>query len=243
MVVISGGLGYVGSAVAKHCAEKGFAVAVLYRSDTEESAAAFINSLVGDTHAAYKCDLTDAAQVADALEKIEATQGVLYAAVHAAGSMPLLKPLHMVEPSEFDMEMKEQAGSGFIFLSGVARLLKAHKGGVLVGITTAAVATLVNTKARGIYSPIKFALQGVLAAFKEELAPFGVRVYSVAPGVMPGGLNRKTPQAFLDMVRALIPNKTLATADDVAAQVSYLLLDKSQYETGFTFLVAPETKV
>lgn len=230
VAVVAGGTGYVGSAIAKRLAADGMRVAALSRS-----------APAGDAAGAYQCDLRDAAAVTAALARIEAEMGPLAAAVYAAGDMPPRVQLHLASDDDLRAQFETNVFGAFHFFRECAARLKARGQGVLIGITTAAVATPVNTKARGVYSPVKFAQQGILAAFKEELAAAGVRVYSVAPGVMPGGLNSATPQAFLDMVRAKAPGGKLAEGDDVAAAVSYLCSPEGAAFTDLTMLVAPET--
>jgi len=142
-------------------------------------------------------------------------------------------------------DLKEQCNvnifGSFNLLSACALRLKEHKEGVIVGITTAAVVSQTNTRARGAYSLVKFALQGMLAAFKEELASYNVRVYSVAPGVMNGGMNHATPQAFIEMIKEKSPTKTLAQSTDVAAAISFLCSNDSIHLTNLTLLIAPES--
>lgn len=227
VVVVSGGAGYVGSAIVRRLEQEGFTVAALYRHEVPQNG-----------HP-YQCDLSNTGAVTATFDTLERELGPLYAGVHAAGSLPLPKQLSQLSSAELREQFDKDVFTGFAFLSECARRLKGHDTGVLVGITTAGVATSVNTKARGAYSPVKFALQGMLVALREELASSGIRVYSVAPGVMEGGLNKGTPKAFLDMVRALIPSKTLATVDDVALKVSGLL-SEGNTETELTILVAPE---
>jgi len=235
VAVVSGGAGYVGSAIATRLASDGFTVAVL-------SLLSPGTSLPSPGCRVYQCDLTDAAAVERTIGTIEKELGSILVCVHAAGNPP--KPKRLYESSLEDLreQFEPDVFGAFNFLATCARRLKEHRAGVLIGITTAAVATAANTHARGAYSPVKFAQQGMLAAFKEELSPSGIRVYSVAPGVMPGGLNRGTPQAFLDLVRERGPRKTLAQASDVAAEVSFLASDDSCRITDLTILVAPETE-
>lgn len=241
IAVVSGGTGYVGSAIVRKLAEDGLRVAILYHRATEESVREILASLPGTGHEAYQSDITDTKSVARAIQAIEERQGPLYASIHAAGVMPMRKQLHLSSVQNLREQFEPNVFGSFNFLSTCALRLKEHGRGVIVGITTAGVATDTNTKARGAYSPMKFALQGMLVSFREELAPYHVRVYSVAPGVMPGGMNKDTPQAFLDMVKESSPTKTLAGAADVADIVSFLCSDKSVDLSDLTILIAPES--
>jgi NAD(P)-dependent dehydrogenase (short-subunit alcohol dehydrogenase family) len=242
IAVISGAMGYVGFEVAKKLAQDGMHVAMLYSATAQEIASEKLSTLKGEGHRAYHSDLRNSAEVNKTLELIEKEMGDIYACVHTAGVIPKLKQLHLSSVEDLEEQFDVNVFGSFNFLSACALKIKAHKQGVIVGITTANVVTNVNTKARGAYSVIKFALQGMLVAFKEELGSSNVRVYSVAPGVMPGGMNSVIPKAFVEIVRNSSPTKKLTNASEVADKVSYLCSNESSGVTDFTFLLAPETQ-
>ena len=242
IAVISGAMGYVGFEVAKKLVEDGMCVAMLYHTTGQDVVSEKLSSLVGGGHRAYKCDLRSRTDVDAVVGLIEKEMGPIYVCIHAAGVIPKLKQLHLSSLEDWEGQFETNIFGSFNFLSACALVLKEHKEGVVVGITTASVVTNINTKARGAYSVIKFALQGMLVALKEELAPSNVRVYSVAPGFMAGGMNSIMPKAFVEIVRSSSPTKTLTNASEVADKISYLCSDESLGITDLTFLLAPETK-
>ncbi len=201
----------------------------------------FIKTLSGAGHHAYQCDLSRPDAVSHVLAAIERDLGPLYAGIHAAGEMPKQKQLNQLSVEEFRAELEHSLMPAFIFLSQCAAILKSHGDGLLIGITTAGVVTQRGTHARGAYSAVKFGQQGILVALREELAKSGVRVYSVAPGVMPGGLIAPPHGCFLISLRKRTPEKKLASADDVAAAVSSLIKSDND-QNSMTILIAPETE-
>lgn len=242
VAVVSGALGYVGSAISATLASAGFRIAALYHDSSEEDVRTFLAQLPGSGHQAYQCDLEDSVAVGRVLDSVEKECGTPYACIHAAGTLPKRKQLHLSTVEDLREQFEVNVFGSFNFLSACAARLKSAGRGVLIGITTASVVSQTNTKARGAYSPMKFAVQGMLVALREELAPFSVRVYSVAPGVLPGGLNKDTPAAFLDMFKSKSPTKTLASASDVAEVVSSLCSGTSAHTSDLTVLVAPEAE-
>lgn len=241
IAVVSGATGYVGSEIIKRLASDGMCIAMLYYHAPKETVSQMLAALPGKGHRAYQCDLENAENVAQTVETIEQNQGRIYACVHAAGILPKRKQLYLSSVEDLKEQFGVNVFGSFNFLSACARRLKEHRGGVILGITTVAVVSQVNTRALGAYVPAKFGVQGMLVALKEELAPFHVRVYSVAPGFMPGGMNRDMPQAFLDIAKEKSPTKTLAEASDVAAVVSFLCSDDSLHLSNLTLAVAPES--
>jgi 3-oxoacyl-[acyl-carrier protein] reductase len=235
-VIISGGAGYVGSAIAEKLLTEGYNVAILYRTKTEHIDAMekkFSNAKF------YQCDISEPERVTELFAQIART-GTIAAVVHAAGTLPKPAQMHLCSAEDLRTYFESDVVSAFNFLTLGAKTFKEQKRGVIIGITTAGVATRTNTKARGLYSPIKFAIQGILVALREEMLPHGVRVYSCAPGVMPGGMNKNTPKAFLDMVRRFSKNNELATAGLVADTVYEIISGKYEPDE-ITVVLAPES--
>lgn len=239
IVVISGAFGYVGLEVAKEISKIGFSVAFLYNSSPLEEVEDTIKNFPGEGHRAYKCDLSNPQEVDSVINQIEEEQGVIVIAVHAAGKKPERKKLHLTTYEELQGQLNNNVVGSFNFLTACARKLKEHKHGLLVGITTVGVIVPEATKSLGAYIPAKFAVQGMLTMLKEELAPYGVRVHSVAPGFMPDGMNADIPQAFVQMIQTKTSKKELAKANDIAKLVVDLYQNSTESDI-LTIPIAPE---
>ncbi|MBI3442686.1 MAG: SDR family oxidoreductase [Candidatus Sungbacteria bacterium] len=241
VAAISGGSGYVGSAIARKLAADGMRVALLYHRTPEKTVNDMITLLPGSGHCAYQCDLEDAGQVAETIAKIERDMGQIGISVHAAGIGPHRGSLLRSSSQDLRDQLSVTVSGGFHFLSACALAMKERTAGVIIGITTSAVLISEAGQGLGAYVPAKYALQGMLAMLRQELAPHHVRVYSVAPGFMSGGMNLDIPQAFVDMAREKSPAKKFASADDVADAVSFLCSDHAVHVSNLTLLVAPES--
>src|SRR5438045_3673911 len=114
VVVVSGGAGYVGSAIVHRLRIEGYAVAPLYKTNKPEAGG-------------YPCDLADVEAVREVLSQIESELGAIYAVVHAAGTMPLQKKLSAISTSELESEIHQDTLPAFTFLSSAAKKLAAHK--------------------------------------------------------------------------------------------------------------------
>jgi len=82
-------------------------------------------------------------------------------------------------------------------------------------------------------------VRGMTKVAAREVAPFGVRVNSVHPGIIDTPMMSETTVegAMLERIVKAIPVGHVAEADDVAKLVLYLASDESRYSTGSEFVV------
>jgi 3alpha(or 20beta)-hydroxysteroid dehydrogenase len=128
----------------------------------------------------------------------------------------------------------------FLGMKAVAETMIGQNSGSIINISS--VAGLGGSAGTIAYTSTKFAVRGMTKVAAVELAPFGVRVNSVHPGLI------DTPmmsEAFASLdsdsirkaLEATIPNGRFASAEDVARMVLYLASDDSTYSTGSEFVV------
>ncbi len=241
IVVISGGTGYAGSFLVKKLAEEGMKIIMVHRNSSLMVAKKIIETLPGEGHATYCCHLDDEISVNQTVRDIEESEGIIYACIHMAGGKPLRKKIIQTTQEEMLLQFTSTALGGFNLLTSCGKKMKERGDGVLIGVTTAGVVVEAAAQSLGAYTPAKYALQGVLVMLKHELAPSGVRVYSVAPGFMEGGMNSGIPQAFVEIIRQKSVSKVLLTRENLATSIVELC-QPSQItkETELTLLLAPE---
>ncbi|MCX6432547.1 MAG: SDR family NAD(P)-dependent oxidoreductase [Actinobacteria bacterium] len=122
----------------------------------------------------------------------------------------------------------------------IARLIPFMKenGGASV-INLSSVSGVVGTPNRAAYAASKGAVDAMTRSLAIELGPFGIRVNSVAPGVVDTDLwaaNRAIP-GVIELVEQQIPLRRWSTSADVADVVVFLAGDGSRYLTGETLCV------
>jgi glucose 1-dehydrogenase len=91
----------------------------------------------------------------------------------------------------------------------------------------------------GVYGGLKAALARATQSFALDLAPYGIRVNSVAPGCTPHGAFKsgdKNRDAYEDF-RQRIPLKRFGTGEDIGNAVAWLVSDHASYITGQTLNV------
>ena len=127
----------------------------------------------------------------------------------------------------------------FLGMKAVTETMMLQGSGSIVNISS--VAGLTGSLGTIAYTASKFAVTGMTKVAALELAPFGVRVNSVHPGLIDTVMLRDAfgmgDDASVDAAAARVPNGRLAVADDVARLVLYLASDDSIYSTGSEFVV------
>lgn len=125
----------------------------------------------------------------------------------------------------------------FNIVNAVVPLLKKNGGASIINISSTA-----GQRGEAFHSHYAASKGGILAFTKSlavELAPFKIRVNSVAPGWVDTEMNDEVfaDREFLDKVISAIPLKRLATAEDVAGSVLFLASDLASHVTGATINV------
>lgn len=122
----------------------------------------------------------------------------------------------------------------FLGMRTAAPAMKANGSGSIVNISSIA-----GMKAASIahaYSATKFAVRGMTKSAAVELAPHGVRVNSVHPGIIDTAMLEEFGGARA-AIEERIPLGRVATADEVAKLVLFLASDDSSYCSGHEFVV------
>jgi 3alpha(or 20beta)-hydroxysteroid dehydrogenase len=127
----------------------------------------------------------------------------------------------------------------FLGLKEAARVMVPQGSGSIINISS--VAGLSGSAGTIAYSASKFAVRGMTKVAAQELAPFGVRVNSVHPGLIDTPMMQEifslVDESRIGALEATVPLGRFADADDVAPLVLYLATDESRYSTGSEFVV------
>ena len=115
--------------------------------------------------------------------------------------------------------------------------IEAGTAGAIVNVGS--IESFVARSGHAAYTTSKHALLMLTRAFALELAPHGIRVNAVAPGVTQTGMNaavRADPERAAALTEA-IPLKRFATPEEQAAAICFLASPEASYVTGATLRV------
>lgn len=175
LIIVTGASSGIGQAVAKLFSEAGHPLLLLARRLDSMEALKLPNSLC------LSVDVTDRAAFLSAVDQAQAQFGMADAIVNNAGVM-LLGSVTKQDPQEWDKMLDVNVKGLLNGIYAVASGMAARQRGTIINISSVAGRkTFANHVA---YVATKFAVHGLSENLREELAPSGVRVVTIAPGAV-----------------------------------------------------------
>ena len=189
------------------------------------------------------CDVTDAGQVADTVERTKKEfGGRIDILVNVAGiTGPIETPVWNIEPDEFDHVLKVNVRGTFLPIKYVLPVMIAQKSGKIVNI--GGTSGLRGYKYRIAYSSSKWALRGLTRTVALDVGEYGINVNIVCPGVVHTPRMDKlcrekaqvrgwTYEQVYDEYVQEMALKSVTEPQDVADTVLFLASDDSRNMTG-----------
>lgn len=227
-ILITGGAGGIGSAVARTCINLGARVILTdIRQDALESTLHSLpESQTGEPNLCFTADLTNADQLAGLVEFCPKLDGV----VCNAGVMKLTLTQFITE-EELTRIQKINLNAPILLTRSLLKKKKVQKGGSIVFTASAAGVYRVSI-GNGIYATTKCGIDAFMRTVALEFGPKGIRCNSVNPGMVETALIG----TFTDEEKAKemqnYPLRRFAKPDDIANGIAYLLSDAASFVTG-----------
>lgn len=239
VAIVTGGGQGIGRALSLRLAEEGCRVAIF---DLSEAAGAETASLArGADIRTYVVDVGDYGQVRDAVARVEAELGPIWALVNNAGwdkPTPFLK----TDKALWDKIVRINLYGPLNTHHAVAPLMVERGGGRIINI--ASDAARVGTSDEAVYSACKGGLIAFTKSIARELARKNVLLNAVCPGPtntpMMASVLGEGEQAvkWKDAMVRGIPLKRMGEPEDYAGLVAFLASDDAAYMTGQTISVS-----
>lgn len=236
LALVTGGARGIGAAIASELARDGFAVAILDILDAEGEALAAQLSTDGHKARFFHSDLGAVERHANVLDEAVAWGGPVATLVNNAGIPASTRgDMLTVTPEAFDRVLDINLRGTFFLSQAVAARMSADAGIgsprsiVIVSSVSAELASI----ERAEYCISKSALAMMTKLFALRLAPQGIAVYELRPGIirtpMTEGVARKYDEAIAN---GLVPMARWGTPADVAQAVGVLASGRMSFATG-----------
>ncbi|MES2529949.1 MAG: SDR family oxidoreductase [Pseudomonadota bacterium] len=242
VLLITGGSRGIGAATALLAAQRGYAVAVNYA--TQSLAADEVVRTIraaGGTAITVQADVGDEAQLIAMFEKVDAKLGRLTALVNNAGVVDMQARVDEMSVERLERMFRINVIGSFVCArEAVRRMSTRHggSGGAIVNISSAA-ARLGSPGQYVDYAASKGAIDTFTLGLAKEVADEGIRVNAVRPGLIETEIHASG--GMPDRARTLapsVPMKRTGTADEIAGAILWLLSAEAAYTTGALLDVA-----
>ncbi len=224
-VLISGGSRGIGRACVEYFTARGYKVAFLYEKN--ETAANDTANAFGAL--AVRCDVSEPDSVRGAIAKALEYMGGIDILVNNA-AISSIKPFDMFSDEEWQRMIGVNL-SGMFYLSkaAVPEMIK-NKWGRIVNIGS--MWGKVGASCEVPYSASKAGVRGLTMSLAKELAPSGITVNCVEPGVILTQMNKSLGEDTLKSLAEETPMCRLGEPREVAAAVGFLTSDEASFITG-----------
>jgi NAD(P)-dependent dehydrogenase (short-subunit alcohol dehydrogenase family) len=235
-VVVTGGTGQIGRAIAHAFLVRGANVAVVGSTTTRAEAAREVFTAFSLQLEVLAIDLAAPGAAPDLLDRVAARFGPVAVLVNGAG-VNFASPLTEVTEADFEHVVGSNLRSAF-FCSQAACAQMAAAGirGRIVNITSGN--WRYTRPNAGLYAATKAALEMLTRSFALEHGRAGITVNAVAPGLI--ARPDATDPGFVRVASYYLANSpldALVTADDVAAAVLFLASAQAAHITGESLVV------
>ena len=238
VALITGASSGIGRATAEAMARDGARVAVNFHKNQAgaEQAVAKILSAGGDAFA-FRADVTRAAEVESMVSAVRHRWGRVDILVNNAGDLLARRTLADMTEEYWDQIMALNLKSVFLCVKAVWEEMAAHKSGCIINVTSIA-ARNGGGPGAAAYAAAKGGLLTYTKGLAKELAPHGVRVNGIAPGVIATPYHeRYSPGEVFQRFISSIPMGRAGTSEEVAEVIVFLASPAARYITGETLEV------
>jgi 3-oxoacyl-[acyl-carrier protein] reductase len=229
IAVVTGAGRGIGRAIAlKFAAEGADVVCVSRTAENSEKAAGEIRAL-GRKAWAHAVDVSDAAAVGAAAEKILAEAGRVDVLINNAGVTRDGLLMRMSE-ADWDTVLDTNLKGAFLFTKAFTRALLKQKSGRIINV--ASIIGLIGNAGQCNYSASKAALIGFTKAVARELASRGITANAIAPGFIETDMTAGVNEEMRKQLLANIPLNRFGHPDEIAEAALFLAGPAARYITG-----------
>lgn len=235
VALVTGGARGLGRAICRGLAAEGARVMINYRQDAAgaRNVAAEITTQFTVQAECVAGDVSSTADVVRMFDHCQAELGLPDILINNAGIWPQAFVPDLTEEA-WDRTLAVNLKGAFLTCrEAVRRWLAAARGGRIVNVSSPA-AFLGSTTGHADYAASKAGLVNLTVSLAREVAPRGIYVNAVAPGMMYTDMAQAALQADEAQYLRRIPLGRISQPEEVAHMIVFLASDRASYTTGAT---------
>ena len=236
VALITGATGGIGSAITKKLINDGYKVVATYIQQMYDHSVQWVkeSGFSDDQIRLLELDVTKGDECQEKLTKLLAEEGGIEVLVNTAG-ITRDAVFKKMTADDWHAVIDTNLNSVFNVTHPIFPAMLEQGHGRIVNITS--VNGIKGQFGQTNYSAAKAGMIGFTKALALEGAKAGVTVNAVAPGYTATPMVAKMREEVLESIKAQIPMRRLATPEDIANAVAYLVSDSGSYITGETLSV------
>ena len=226
--IVTGGSKGIGASIVKILAEEGFNVVLNYNK-SEELAKKIQEECTqkGYSVEIYKADVTKREETKKLVEFAISKFGNIDVLVNNAG-ISQIKLFTDITDEDWNNMINTNLNSVFYMTQEVAKNMIHNKTGCIINISSIWGVTGASCEVH--YSVAKAGVDAMTKSLAKELGPSGIRINSIAPGIIDTSMNRDLSKEELKQIEEEIPLERIGRTKDIAKCVKWLIED--EYTTG-----------
>ena len=232
LVIVTGASRGLGLAICRQLLQQGFTVLAVARTLSTDLNA--LTEQYGSALTFVSADLSDLDNIQPLCSELIKQHGRPYALINnaAVGYDGVLATMHN---SEINTLLNLNVQAPILLTKYLLRPMLLNQSGRIINISSIIARTGFN--GLSVYAASKAALEGFTKSLSREVGKAGITVNCVAPGYMQTEMTNSLQGDKLESIKRRSPLGRLATPDDAAAAVLYLLSEQAAAVTGTTITV------
>jgi NAD(P)-dependent dehydrogenase (short-subunit alcohol dehydrogenase family) len=243
VAIVTGGSRGIGKAIAQGFARAGARVAITSRKINDLEATAAEVKAIGGEAFSIQSHLAKTEEINKMVKAVMDRFGTIDILVNNAGASPAMGTVLDSEERLWDTIINLNLKGLYFTSQAVARIMKKQGGGRIINI--ASIDGFKPEPGVSIYSISKAGVRMVTRAFAAELAPFNIRVNTIAPGPISTKMldshwfhlpPEEAKKQKAEMAK-MTPMGRIGEPDEIAGAAVYLASDASSYTTGAEIVI------